>query len=102
MKLIEAIITPTKLNEVKSALIKIGIEEFRESALTRRGHQKRRALFNRGAEYVAHLADKVKLAFIVADDSLGHIIEVIGSIAKSERREDCRIYILPFVDTRLR
>ena len=80
---------------------KIGIEEFRESALTRRGRQKRPAMFSLGVNYVAHFADQVKLAFIVADDSLGKIIEVIGSIAKTERREDCRIYILPFVVPRL-
>jgi nitrogen regulatory protein P-II 1 len=96
MKLIEAIIKLTKLDEVKSALKKIGIEEFRESALIRRGRQKRQAMVCRGVKYVAHFADQVKLAFIVADDSLGIIIEVIGAIAKTERRADCRINILPF------
>jgi nitrogen regulatory protein PII len=87
--------------KVKSALKKIGVEEFRESALTRRGRQKRQVMFSLSVNYVAHFADQVKLTFIVADDYLGKIIEIIGAIAKTERRDDCRILILPFVVPRL-
>jgi nitrogen regulatory protein P-II 1 len=100
MKMIEAIIKPVKLEEVRSALKKIGIEDFMESAIFCHGRQKGEAMFYRGAEYVANLVGKVKLEIIAADDSVGRIIEAIGSIAKTERREDCRIYVLSFVEAR--
>jgi nitrogen regulatory protein P-II 1 len=98
MKLIEAIIMPVKLDEVRSALEKLGIEDFMESALLCHGRQKGQAMFYRGAEYVANFVEKVKLEIVAADDSVGKIIEVIGTIAKTEQRGDCRIFILPFVE----
>jgi len=98
MKLIEAIIKPVKLEEVKSALAKIGIDEFLESAIFCHGRLKGQAMVYRGVEYVSYFVEKVKLEVIAADDSVGKIIEAIGNIAKTERREDCRIYVLPFVE----
>lgn len=98
MKLIEAIIKPVKLEEVESALQKIGIDEFMESALICHGRQKGQAMLYRGVEHMANFVEKVKLEIIAADDSVGKIVEVIGNIAKTERMEDCRIFILPFVE----
>jgi len=98
MKLIEAIIKPIMLDEIKSALQNIGIEEFMESAIICHGREKGQVMIFRGAEYVANFVEKVKLEIIAADDAVGKIIEVIGSVAKTERRDDCRIYILPFIE----
>jgi nitrogen regulatory protein P-II 1 len=98
MKLIEAIIKPVKLDDVRSALQTIGVDDFMESALICHGRQKGQAMVYRGAEYVANFVERVKLEIIAADDAVGKIIEVIGTIAKTERKEDCRIFILPFVE----
>ena len=98
MKLIEAIIKPAKLDEVKSALQKIGIEEIMESALICHGSQKRQRLFYRGAEYMKNFVEQIKLEIVAAGDLVGKIVAVIGNIAKTERKEDCRICILPFVE----
>lgn len=98
MKLIEAIIKPVKLDEVKSALANKGIEDFMESAIFCHGRQKGQAMVYRGAECVSNFVEKIKLEVIAADDSVGKIIEAIGNIAKAERREDCRIFVLPFVE----
>jgi nitrogen regulatory protein PII len=98
VKLIEAIIKPVKLDEVRAALKKIGIDEFMESALICHGRQKGQSMFFRGAEFVTDFVEKIKLEIIAADESVGKIIEVIGTIAKTERKEDCRIFILPFVE----
>ena len=51
-----------------------------------------------GAEYVVSFVPKVKLEIIAADDSVGNIIEAIGSIARTGRREDCRIAIRPYLE----
>jgi nitrogen regulatory protein PII len=99
MKLIEAIIKPVKLDEVEFALKRIGIEEFMESALVCHGRQKGQAMLYRGAEHVVNFVERVKLEIIAADDMVGKIVEVIGNIAKTERMEDCRIFILPFVES---
>ena len=98
MKLIEAIVKPVKLDEIKSALARIGIEEFMESAIFCHGRQKGESMVYRGAEYVSCFVEKVKLEVIAADESVANIIEAIAHIAKTERREDCRIFILPFLE----
>ncbi len=98
MKLVEAIIKPVKLAEVRAALRNIGIEDVMESPLICRGRQKGEAMFSRGAECVAGFVEKVKLEILAADDAVGKIIEVIGTIARTERTDDCRIFILPFVE----
>ena len=86
-----------KLDEVKSALQKIGIEEILEIALICHGSQKGQAMLYRGSEYLGDFVKKVKLQIVAAGDLVGKIVEVIGNIAKTERMEDCRIFILPFV-----
>lgn len=98
MKRIEAIIKPVKLDDVKSALANVGIEDFVESAIFWHGRQKGESMIYRGAEYVSSFVEKIKLEVIAADDSVGKIIEAIGNVAKTERREDCRIYVLQFVE----
>jgi nitrogen regulatory protein P-II 1 len=98
MKMIEAVIKPVKLEEVTSALEKMGIVDFMESTIFCHGPQKGQSRFYRGAEYVAGFVEKVKLEIIASDDSVGGIIEAIGRITKTERREDCRIFVLSFLE----
>jgi nitrogen regulatory protein PII len=97
MKLIEAIINRPRLEEIRSALDEIGVEELMESDIVTRSRQKGQVMMFRGARFVANLVEKVKLEIIVADDSVGRIIETIGSIAGPGRKEECRIAIRPYV-----
>lgn len=98
MKLIETVIKPVKLKEVKAALQTIGIVDIKERILICRCRQKKESMLSRGAEYAEYFVKKVKLEIVAADELVGEIIEVIGSIVRTERREDCRIYIIPFVE----
>ena len=98
MKMIEAVIHKLKLQEVRSALDDIGVEDFMESSVICHG-QKGRTMIFRGAKFEAYVAEKVKLEIIAADDCVGKVIEVIGNIARTQRMEDCRIYILPSLET---
>jgi nitrogen regulatory protein PII len=97
MKQIEAVIHQHKLHEVRNALGEMGIEEFMESVVkchTNHGH----TLSFRGAKFVANTVEKVKLEIIAADESAAKIIEAIGSIARTGRREDCRIAVRPYLE----
>jgi nitrogen regulatory protein PII len=98
MKLIEAVINRFKLEEVRCALDEIGVEDFMESDVITHSRQKGRVMIFRGARFVTNLVEKVKLNIIVADDSAGKIVETIGSIARTERKEDCRIEIRPYLE----
>ncbi len=96
MKLIETVINRLKLEEVRCALDEIGVEDFMESSVI--SHQKGQVMIFRGARFVANLVEKVKLEIITADDSVGKVVEAIGSIARTGRKEDCRIAIRPYLE----
>jgi len=98
MKLIEAIIKQIKLDEVKNALKALGIDNITENADLRRGHRKGESIVPHKARHMMTFVDRVKLQIIVSDDLVGTIIETIGSMARTRRREDCRIYIFTFAE----
>ena len=98
MKLIEAVIHRLKLQEVRNALEEMGIEDFMESSVICHGKQKGQTMIFRGAKFVANVVDKVKLEIIAADESAGNIIEAIGAVARTGRKEDCRIAIRPYLE----
>jgi nitrogen regulatory protein P-II 1 len=96
MKQIEAVINKFKIREVRDALEEMGIDDFMETAIL--CHRKGRTMKFRGATFMANIIEKVKLEIIAADDSVARIIEAIGAIAGTGRREDCRIAIRPYLE----
>ncbi len=95
MKLIEAIIKPFKLDEVKEALNEIGIEGITVSEVKGFGRQKGHTELYRGAEYVVDFIPKVKLEIAVADELVTKVVETIESTAKTGRIGDGKIFIIP-------
>ena len=95
MKLIEAIIKPFKLDEVKDALNALGIEGITVSEVKGYGRQKGHTELYRGAEYVVDFIPKVKLEIAVSDDLVPKVVETIEATAKTGRIGDGKIFILP-------
>ena len=95
MKLIEAIIKPFKLDEVKDALNEVGIEGITVSEVKGFGRQKGHTELYRGAEYVVDFIPKVKLEIAVNDDLVAKVVETIENTAKTGRIGDGKIFILP-------
>lgn len=95
MKLIEAIIKPFKLDEVKEALSEIGIEGITVSEVKGFGRQKGHTELYRGAEYVVDFLPKVKLEIAVMDELVAKVVETIEATAKTGRIGDGKIFVLP-------
>jgi nitrogen regulatory protein PII len=95
MKLVEAIIKPFKLDEVKEALNAIGIEGITVSEVKGFGRQKGHTELYRGAEYVVDFIPKVKLEIAIADDLVAKVVETIETAAKTGRIGDGKIFVLP-------
>ena len=98
MKLIEAVIGRPKLEEVRVALDAIGVEELMESDVITRTRRKEQVMTFRGARFVAHLVEKVKLEIIATDDAADRVIQAIGAIAGTGCKEDCRIAMRPYLE----
>jgi len=95
MKLIEAIIKPFKLDEVKDALNDIGIEGITVSEVKGYGRQKGHTELYRGAEYVVDFIPKIKLEIVVGDELVSKVMDTIQNAAKTGRIGDGKIFIIP-------
>lgn len=94
MKLVEAIIKPFKLDEVKDALNEIGIEGITISEVKGFGRQKGHTELYRGAEYVVDFIPKAKLEVAVPDELVGKVVETIQNTAKTGRIGDGKIFVI--------
>ncbi len=95
MKKIEAIIKPFKLDEVKNALTKIGIQGMTTTEVKGFGRQRGHTEVYRGAEYKIDFLPKVKIEIIVTDDIVTQAIENIERAAKTGKIGDGKIFISP-------
>ena len=95
MKKIEAIIKPFKLDEVKEALAKEGIQGMTISEVKGFGRQKGHTELYRGAEYVVDFLPKVKLEILIDNDKAGLVADTIQRAAQTGRIGDGKIFILP-------
>ena len=95
MKLIEAIIKPFKLDEVKDALNEIGIEGITVSEVKGFGRQKGHTELYRGAEYVVDFIPKIKMEIAVSDELVAKVVETIQNTAKTGRIGDGKIFVIP-------
>ena len=95
MKKIEAIIKPFKLDEVKNALSKNGVQGMTVIEVKGFGRQKGHTEVYRGAEYTIDFIPKTKIELIVTDDVATQAIETIERMAKTGKIGDGKIFVSP-------
>ena len=95
MKKIEAIIKPFKLDEVKNALTKIGVQGMTVSEVKGFGRQKGHTEVYRGAEYKIDFLPKIKIELITGEELVAQVIETIERAAKTGKIGDGKVFISP-------
>jgi len=95
VKKVEAIIKPFKLEEVKEALARVGIQGLTVSEVKGFGRQKGHKELYRGAEYVVEFLPKVKLEVVAADDQVEAVVKAILESASTGRIGDGKIFVAP-------
>ena len=95
MKKIEAIVKPFKVDEVKDALTKMGVQGMTLSEVRGFGRQKGHAEFYRGTEYKVDFIPKSKIELVVPDEIVSQVIETIERAAKTGKIGDGKIFLLP-------
>lgn len=93
MKKIEAIIKPFKLDEVKEALQKAGIQGMTVSEVKGFGRQKGHTELYRGAEYIVDFLPKVRLEVVVDDGQVQVAVESIQKAAHTGKIGDGKIFV---------
>ncbi len=95
MKKIEAIIKPFKLDEVKNALTKIGVQGMTVTEVKGFGRQRGHTEVYRGAEYKIDFLPKVKIELITSEEMIPQVIETIERAAKTGKIGDGKIFVSP-------
>ena len=93
MKKIEAIVKPFKLDEVKNALTKVGVQGMTVTEVKGFGRHKGHTESYRGTEYSIDFLPKSKIELIVADELVNQAIETIERAAKTGKIGDGKIFL---------
>ena len=93
MKKIEAIVKPFKLEDVKEALVEVGVVGMTVSDVKVYGRQQGHTELYRGAEYIVDFLAKNKIELIVNDDEVEKIVDVIAAAAKTGKIGDGKIFV---------
>ena len=93
MKMINAIIKPFKLDDVREALSEIGVQGITVTEVKGFGRQKGHTELYRGAEYVVDFLPKLKVEVVVKDSALEQTIETIAKAANTGKIGDGKIFV---------
>jgi nitrogen regulatory protein P-II 2 len=95
MKIITAIIKPFKLDDVRDALMALGVHGMTATEVKGYGRQKGHTEIYRGAEYVVAFLPKVKIEVAVSDDVADRTVEAIQKAAHTGQIGDGKIFVTP-------
>ncbi len=95
MQLIEAIIKPFKLDDVRDALQQVGVQGLTVTEVKGYGRQKGHTELYRGAEYVVDLLPKILIEVAVRDEEVDAVVEAITTAASSGKIGDGKIFVQP-------
>ena len=93
MKLVTAIIKPFKVEEVRSALDKIGVSGMTMTEVKGFGRQKGHTELYRGAEYTIDFLPKIKIEIATSDELVESVTNAILKSAGSGKIGDGKIFI---------
>jgi nitrogen regulatory protein P-II 1 len=96
---IEAIIRPSRLDEVKAALDDMGIHGISVIEIKGAGKQKGYTQHYRGSEYQVNLLPKVMLIVVIKDSDKDKVIETIESAARTGEIGDGKIFVTPVLES---
>src|SRR5208283_3041516 len=95
MKMITAIIKPSRLDAVLEAVTEVGASGLTVTEVRGYGRQKGKTEIYRGAEYEVKLLPKVKLEIAAPDDAVQALIAAIAASANTGKIGDGKVFVTP-------
>jgi nitrogen regulatory protein P-II 2 len=101
MKLITAVIKPSRLDAVLDAVTEAGASGLTVTEVRGYGRQKGKTEVYRGAEYAVKLLPKVKLDIALRDDQVDAVVDAIQRAANTGKIGDGKVFVVD-LETALR
>lgn len=98
MNKIEAIIQPHKLEDVKAAMIAIGIDGMTVTEVRGHGRQKGHKEVYRGQEYTVDLLPKIKVDMVIPTARTEEVIRALVGAARSGAIGDGKVFVTPVAE----
>ena len=95
MRLVTAVVKPFKLDDVKNALEKLGVQGMTVSEVQGFGRQRGHTEVYRGAEYAVSFVPKVRLEVLVDDADASDIVDVMVKAAQTGSIGDGKVWSTP-------
>lgn len=95
MKKVECIIKPFKLDEVRAALLEVGVHGMTVSEVRGFGRQRGHTELFRGSEYTTNFLPKIKIEVVCNEDRVEQVVQVIMTAARTGLVGDGKIFVLP-------
>jgi nitrogen regulatory protein P-II 2 len=95
MKLVTAIIKPFKLENVRDALLGLGVQGMTVTEVKGYGRQKGHTEIYRGAEYAVNFLPKIRVEIAVPTEQADKVVEAIGIAAKTGQIGDGKVFVTP-------
>ncbi len=99
MKLVQAVIKPFKLDEVKEALVDIDVYGMTVSEVKGFGRQKGHKETYRGTEYTIEFVPKTRLEVAVPDEKVQAVVDAIVRAAKTGTIGDGKVFVTDLQET---
>jgi nitrogen regulatory protein P-II 2 len=94
MKMITAIIKPSRLDAVLDAVTEVGASGLTVTEVRGYGRQKGKTEVYRGAEYEVKLLPKVKLEIAVSSDLAEAVVEAVSRAANTGKIGDGKVFVM--------
>ena len=98
MKMVVAIVRPSKTEEIKDALSQLEVAGMTISEVRGHGRQRGQTAIYRGREYSVSLLPKAKVEVVVPDDRVDAVIQAIIDTARTGEIGDGRVFVFPVED----
>ena len=95
MKLVIAIIKPFKLEDVRDALVRMGIHGMTITEVKGYGRQKGHTEFYRGAEYAVNFLPKIRIEIAVPSEQAADVVETVSLAARTGQIGDGKLFVTP-------
>jgi nitrogen regulatory protein P-II 1 len=93
--MVQAIIRPEKLDDVKKSLEEGGFIPMTIIEVKGRGEQKGITLEYRGTKMEVDLLPKVKIELVIKDQEVGKVIGIIRASARTGKVGDGKMFVIP-------
>jgi nitrogen regulatory protein P-II 1 len=98
MKLVTAVIKPFKLDDVKNALEKLGVQGMTVSEVQGFGRQRGHTEVYRGAEYSVDFVPKVRVEVLVDESDATEVVDAVVAAAYTGSIGDGKVWTVPVDD----